>query len=109
MKGFIIFIRKQGIMGLTIGFILGGSVSKLVSAFVTDIINPVIGLFFEKVDSLEKFAWTIGGTKILWGDFVSNLIHCFIITFVMYLLFKKLGMEKLDQQSHEKISPGGHI
>ena len=85
-------------MGLAIGFILGGSVFKVISAFVADIINPIVGLLFEQVDSLEQFAWTVGGVKILWGDFAATLIHFFIIALVVYFLFKKLGIEKLDHQ-----------
>ena len=34
MKGFLTFIREQGVIGLAIGFILGGAVSKVVAAFV---------------------------------------------------------------------------
>ena len=40
MSDFINFIRKQGVIGLAIGFILGGAVSKLVSALVSDISTP---------------------------------------------------------------------
>jgi large-conductance mechanosensitive channel len=42
MKNFIDFIREQGIVGLAAGFILGGAVSKAVSALVTDVINPIL-------------------------------------------------------------------
>lgn len=44
MKDFVEFIRKQGVVGLAIGFILGGSVSKVVAALVEDIISPLIGI-----------------------------------------------------------------
>ena len=40
MKGFLEFIRERGVLGLAIGFILGGSVTKVVSAFLADILNP---------------------------------------------------------------------
>jgi len=52
MKDFIDFIRKQGVVGLAIGFILGGAVSNLVSALVQDVINPVIGIFLGPVGNL---------------------------------------------------------
>ena len=41
MKGFLEFVREQGVVGLATGFILGGAVSKVVTSLVTDIINPV--------------------------------------------------------------------
>ena len=40
MRGFLNFIREQGVVGLAIGFILGGAISKLVAALVNDLINP---------------------------------------------------------------------
>lgn len=38
MKGFIEFIREKGVVGLAVGFILGGAVAKVVAALVTDLI-----------------------------------------------------------------------
>ena len=44
LSGFVEFVRKQGVVGLAVGFLLGGAVSKVVSALVTDIVNPLVGL-----------------------------------------------------------------
>ena len=46
MKGFIDFIREQGVIGLAIAVILGGAVNKLVASLVGDIIQPLIGIDF---------------------------------------------------------------
>jgi len=43
MKGFIEFVRDQGVVGLAVGFILGGAISKVVTSLVENIINPVGG------------------------------------------------------------------
>jgi large conductance mechanosensitive channel len=98
MKGFIDFIREQGVIGLAIGFILGGAVSKVVAAFVNDLINPFIGIFMEATGSLKTAVWEIGPAKILWGDFVSATIDFLIIAFVIYFGFKLLRLEKLDKK-----------
>ena len=34
MKGFLEFVRTQGVVGLAVGFILGGAVSNVVKSFV---------------------------------------------------------------------------
>lgn len=52
MKDFIGFIRKQGVVGLATGFILGGAISKLVASLVEDIINPILGIILGKTGSL---------------------------------------------------------
>ena len=47
------FIREQGVMGLAIGFILGGSVSKVVTSLVQDIINPFLGIILGSTEGLS--------------------------------------------------------
>ncbi|MCX7837733.1 MAG: MscL family protein, partial [candidate division WOR-3 bacterium] len=70
MSGFINFIRKQGIIGLAFGFILGSAVAKTVAALVEDIINPVIGIALGKFNTLSSFSLSIGPVKILFGHFI---------------------------------------
>jgi len=98
MSEFINFIRKQGIIGLAIGFILGGAISKVVTALVDDIINPILGIVLGRVGSLSSAALTIGSVRILWGHFVGALIDFLVIALVVYYIFKGLGLDKLDKK-----------
>jgi len=98
MSGFVEFIRKQGVVGLAVGFILGGAVSKLVSALVTDIINPILSLILGKVGGLEQAVLNIGSVKILWGDFISVFVDFLVIAFVVYFGIKLLKLDKLDRK-----------
>lgn len=98
MTGFMDFIRKQGVVGLAIGFILGGAVSKVVASLVQDIINPLLGLVLGKMGDLSKAYLEIGTAKVMWGNFVSVLIDFMVIAFVVYYVFKKLGIDKLDKK-----------
>lgn len=95
MKGFMEFIREQGVVGLAIGFILGGAVSKLVSALVDDLINPILGIFLGVVGGLNSAVLQIGSAQIKYGNFIGSVIDFVVIAFVVYYLFK--GLEsKLD-------------
>jgi len=98
IKDFIEFIRKQGVVGLAIGFILGGAVSKLVSSLVTDIINPIIGIALGKVGSLSEASLTVGSAKILWGSFIGNFVDFLIVALVVYYGFKALRLDQLDKK-----------
>lgn len=97
MKGFIDFIRKQGVVGLAIGFLLGGAVSKLVTAFIDDIVNPIVGIALGATDSLATTNLTIGPVAFKLGHFVSVLLDFMIVAFVIFFGFKMLGLEKLDK------------
>ncbi len=98
MKGFVQFIREQGVVGLAVGFILGGAVSKLVAALVEDIINPVIALGLNNVENLNDAYLQVGAAKIMWGSFVNVLIDFIIIALVVYFGVKMLKLDQLDKQ-----------
>jgi len=98
MQGFLDFIRKQGVVGLAVGFILGGAVSKVVSALVTDIINPILGLVLGVASGLKTAAINIGSAKILYGDLISVIIDFLVIAFVVYFGVKWLKLDKLDKK-----------
>jgi large conductance mechanosensitive channel len=93
IRGFVEFVRERGVMGLAIGFVLGSAVQKVVTAFVTDIVNPFVGILLGRADGLKSFA--VGNFLI--GDFISVLIDFFILAFIIYFVFKLLGLEKLDK------------
>jgi len=101
MKGFIEFIRSQGVIGLAVGFIMGGSITKLITAFVNDIINPIVGIFMGAAD-LQGSYLQIGSAKIMWGNFVSSLVDFIIIAFIVYFSVKVLGVNKLDKDKDKK-------
>ncbi|MBX4198952.1 MscL family protein [Candidatus Parcubacteria bacterium] len=98
MKGFIHFLRTQGIVGLAIGFIIGAAVAKTVTALVEDIFTPVIGILLGKVGDISKLTLDIHGVIFKWGDFVSNLINLIIIALVIYFVFKALHLDRLDEK-----------
>ena len=98
MKGFISFIREQGVVGLAVGFILGGAVSKVVTALVNDIINPIIGGLLGITDGLKTASFTIGSANILYGDMISVTIDFVVIALVVYYGIKLIGLDKLDKK-----------
>lgn len=94
MSGFLTFIREQGVVGLAIGFILGGAVSKLVASLVEDIIQPVIGMIFGSPDGLSA----LSSGSIMWGKFLAVGIDFLIIAAVVYFGFKALKLEDIDKK-----------
>lgn len=96
MKGFLNFIREQGVVGLAIGFILGGSAREVVNSLVEDIIDPILGLILGVTDGLAEATFLLSGAEIRYGSFVSVLIDFAIVAAVVYFVFKGLGLDKLD-------------
>ena len=98
MKGFITFIREQGVMGLAVGFILGGAVSKVVTSLVNDMVNPIVGVFLGRAGELKKIYLQMGPAKLMWGNFLNSFIDFAIIALVVYFGVKGLGLDKLDKK-----------
>ena len=98
MKGFIDFIREQGVVGLAVGFILGGAVSKVVSSLVEDVINPILGLILGAAGNLNEAYLSIGEARLLWGSFITTMVDFIIIALVVYYGVKMLKLDKLDKK-----------
>ena len=94
MKGFLTFIREQGVMGLAVGFILGGAVSKVVTSLVQNIIQPLLGYVIGSTEGLNSLAFG----PITYGQFITALIDFLLIAAVVYFIFKGLGFDKLDKK-----------
>lgn len=97
MKGFVDFIREQGVVGLAVGFILGGAVSKVVTSLVNDVINPVLGIILGAAD-LSGMKLVVGPAELMYGNFLTALIDFAVIAGVVYFGVKQLGLDKLDKK-----------
>ena len=98
MTGFIDFIREQGVVGLAVGFILGGAVSKVVTGLVEDVINPIVGLALGSAEGLKEASVQVGSAKVLYGALAITTIDFIIIALVVYFGVKLLKLDKLDKK-----------
>lgn len=98
MRGFINFVREQGVVGLAVGFILGGAVTKVVSSLVNDIVSPLLGIALNRFGQLKDAYIGIGSAKIMWGNFLTVLIDFTVVAAVVYFGVTWLKLDKLDKK-----------
>jgi large conductance mechanosensitive channel len=102
LEGFIEFIRKQGIVGLAIGFVMGLQAKAMVDQFTASFINPLLGLLFNSSQPLsDKTVYIQINSRSAtfgWGAFVYSIINFLIIAGVIYYTFKWLRLDKLDKK-----------
>jgi large conductance mechanosensitive channel len=91
IQEFMDFLQKFSVIGLAIAFVIGQAASKLISAFVNDLITPFIGLLTPNVGDLNKVGFTIGNSTFSYGDLISNMINFLIIALVIFLAYKQLS------------------
>jgi large conductance mechanosensitive channel len=96
---FFYFLKTFGIIGLAIAFVIGQAASGLVTSFVDDIINPLIGLFLPagNLDAVSVQVPNISGgtTEFRFGHLISSIIDFLIIAIVVFLAYKQLSRFKL--------------
>jgi len=98
VNGFVEFIREQGVVGLAVGFILGGAVSKVVASLVSDVINPLLGIALGATGNLTSLVIDLGSASVLIGNFITALIDFIVIAGIVYFGVKGLGLDKLDKK-----------
>ena len=101
MQEFFDFLKTFGVIGLAIAFIIGAAASKLVTALVTDIVTPLVGLFLPAGDlrAMSVNATSVVGSgatsEFKYGDLIANIIDFLIIAFIVFLAYKQLSKMKL--------------
>lgn len=93
---FIYFLKTFGIIGLAIAFIIGQAASKLVTAFVNDIIDPIIGIFLPggNLSGLSVQVPNLYGdatSDFRYGDLIANIIDFMVIALIVFILYKQLS------------------
>ncbi len=84
LKDFKDFILRGNVVDLAIAVVIGASFGAIVTAFVKDIITPIIGIFGSF--SFPDYYFTINHSKFLIGDFVNTVISFIIIAAVIFFL-----------------------
>ncbi len=103
VRGFVDFIRSQGVVGLAVGLLLGTAVTVLTKSFIDNVIMPPLGLLLGSGDGLRGLSWNIGSAQgepvaIMYGALLNDFINFLIIALVVYIVFQSLGLTKLDKK-----------
>ena len=101
MKEFVTFIREKGVLGLAVGIIMGGAVTKLVTSIVENLLNPLIGAITGAAGNLNAMEYTMPMTSIVfkYGAFISSLIDFMAVLAVVYFVFVKSPINKIDKKT----------
>ncbi|MCU1313229.1 MAG: mscL [Acidobacteriaceae bacterium] len=86
LKGFRDFILRGNVMDLAVAVIIGAAFGAIVTALVSDIINPLIAAIVHKPD-FSALVLDLNGGKIKYGDFLNSLISFLLIASSVYFLF----------------------
>ena len=112
MQEFREFAVKGNVIDLAVGVIIGGAFGKIVDSLVGDLIMPVIGMVFGKLDFSSLFvvlgavppgtAMTLDALKkagvpvFAYGNFITVAVNFAILAFVIFLMVKQINRLKRE-------------
>ena len=116
IKEFRDFIAKGNVMDLAVGLIIGAAFTAIVKSMVSDLINPVIGLFFGGVDFVNLFivlkgeatfvslaaARDAGAAVFAYGAFLMAVVNFLIIACVVFISVRYINRIKDASQKQEE-------
>jgi large conductance mechanosensitive channel len=85
MRGFRAFLLRGNVVDLAIAVVIGVAFAAVVTAFVKDLVTPLIAALGGKPD-LASLYFTVNNAKFLYGDFIDALLAFLIIAAVIYFV-----------------------
>ena len=73
LKDFRAFVMRGNLVDMAVGIVIGIAFAALVTALVKDLITPIIAAIAGKHD-FSALAFTIHGSRFLYGDFINAMI-----------------------------------
>ena len=100
MNGFKAFLLRGNVVDLAVGVVIGIAFGAVITAFVKDLVTPLIAALFGKPD-FSSLSFTINNSKFLYGDFINAVLAFVIIGAVLYF-FVVMPYTALVARSHKE-------
>ncbi len=88
MKGFRAFLLRGNVVDLAVAVVIGTAFGVVVTAFVKDLVTPLIAAIGGKPD-FGNLSFTVNKSHFLYGAFINALISFVVIAAVVFFLVVK--------------------
>jgi large conductance mechanosensitive channel len=121
MQEFKEFAVKGNVIDLAVGVIIGGAFGKIVDSVVADLIMPVVGLVFGRLDFSNLFvvlgtvpagvpntldALRKAGVPVLaYGNFITIAVNFAILAFIIFMMVKQINRLKRSEPAPAPAAP----
>ena len=115
MKEFREFAVKGNVVDLAAGVIIGAAFGKIVDSLVADIIMPIVGLIFGKLDfsNLYLVLGTVpagvpnnladlkkaGVAVLAYGNFITIAVNFIILAFIIFMMVKQVNKLRKKEEA----------
>jgi large conductance mechanosensitive channel len=93
------FAFKGSVVDMAVGIIIGGAFTSLVTAFVDDIISPLLGLFGSmNLDAMKVVLKGTGDTAVTlnYGAFLAAVINFLLMALVLFIILRSVNRTRAE-------------
>ncbi len=83
LKGFKEFLFRGNVIDLAVAVVIGGAFGAVVSAFVKDLLTPLIAAIAGKSD-FAGLMFTVNNSKFLYGEFINAVVSFLLVGTAVY-------------------------
>jgi large conductance mechanosensitive channel len=83
MNGFKQFMLRGNVLDLAVAVVIGAAFAAVVTAFVKDLLTPLIAAIVGKPD-FSAIGVTVNGSRLLVGDFLNALFAFLMVGLAVY-------------------------
>jgi large conductance mechanosensitive channel len=88
IKEFRQFLLRGNVVDLAVAVVIGAAFGAVVTAFVADLITPLIAAIFGK-PSFSSLTFTINGSHFLYGDFLNAVLSFVLVAAAIFFVVVK--------------------
>ena len=103
MKGFKQFLLRGNAVDLAVAVVVGAAFGAVVTAFVKDLLTPLIAAVAGKPD-FSAFFFDVNGSRFLYGDFINAAVSFLLVSAAVYF-FVVLPINTLIQRYRKAPAP----
>ena len=103
MKGFKQFLLRGNVVDLAVAVVIGAAFGAVVTAFVKDLLTPLIAAIAGK-PAFSAFFFDVNGSRFLYGDFVNAAVSFLLVSAAVYF-FVVLPINTLIQRYRKAPAP----
>jgi len=101
IKEFKEFALRGNIVDLSLGVLIGGAFTSLVTSFTDTVVTPILNIFGNPAEGLGWIIPLPGGSEgIQIGAFISAIVNFIILAFVIFIIMKSIN--KLSNIGHKE-------
>jgi large conductance mechanosensitive channel len=88
IKEFRQFLLRGNVIDLAVAVVIGVAFGAVVTAFVADLITPLIAAIFGK-PSFSGLTFTINGSRFLYGEFLNAVLSFVLVAAAIFFVVIK--------------------